>query len=211
MYNSLSVSNPLLIGLTGLCCAGKNYVASFLEKAGFAVLDLDLVGHKVLEIEKETIVKEFGDSVLREDGSVDRRLLSAVVFNAPEKLHKLEAIVHPAVDRFTVDWLKEHSGRICVLNAALLHKSAFFRHLHCLIIVKASFITRLIRAKRRDNLPLSVLLKRFKSQRHFVSQDLPQNADIHFIINERFLGLRFNANKLNDQIQDILSKVKRQE
>ncbi|MDR2150414.1 MAG: dephospho-CoA kinase [Spirochaetaceae bacterium] len=208
MDNVLSVPNPPLIGLTGLCCAGKNYVASFLEEAGLAVLDLDLVGHRVLDREKEAIVREFGAAVVRADGSVDRKALGAVVFAVPEKLRRLEALVHPAVDRVTADWLNEHKGRICVLNAALLHKSAFFRHLRCLIIVKASFITRLIRAKRRDNLPFSVLLKRFKSQEHFAAQDMPQNADIHFIINERFFGLHFKATQLNGQIQDILSKIK---
>ena len=65
----------MLIGLTGKCCAGKNYIAEILEKRGLPVLDVDKLGHKVLEIEKRTIFAQFGGDLQRTDGSLDGRLL----------------------------------------------------------------------------------------------------------------------------------------
>ncbi|MCL2374428.1 MAG: dephospho-CoA kinase, partial [Treponema sp.] len=50
-----------LIGLTGAYCAGKNRVALLLEQRGFAVLDVDKLGHEVIETEKTRLVSHFGD------------------------------------------------------------------------------------------------------------------------------------------------------
>jgi dephospho-CoA kinase len=202
--------SPFLIGLTGKYCAGKNYIAALLEEEGIPVLDLDKQGHRVLETEKTVIVNTFGASILHKDGTIDRKVLGEQVFAIPEKLQVLESIVHPAVDRLTKDWIAQYAGKICVLNAALLHKSVFFSQLNGLIVVKASFFTRLFRALRRDRLPLTVLLDRFNSQKGFDSQDLPYNADKYLICNEGFgtLFSAFRAQKLKNRIQNILAGLR---
>jgi dephospho-CoA kinase len=45
----------MLIGLTGLYCAGKNFIGSMLQARGLPVLDVDKLGYQVLETEKERI------------------------------------------------------------------------------------------------------------------------------------------------------------
>ena len=91
----------MLIGLTGLYCAGKNYIASILDSRGIPVLDVDKLGHQAIEREKEAIITRFGAIVLGTDGHIDRRALGKQVFGEPEALAALEAIVHPAANALT--------------------------------------------------------------------------------------------------------------
>jgi len=186
----------MLIGLTGTYCAGKNYVAALLEARGLPVIDVDKLGYKVLEMEKETIFTQFGRDLQMADGSLDRRLLGQRVFGKPEKLAALEAIVHPAANRLTCEWVAERDragDKACVINAALLHRSTVFNRLDRIILVTAPFFTRLIRAKRRDKLSWTEIFKRFASQKDFNSQYLSKNAEIYRVVNP---GLTGNGNLL---------------
>jgi dephospho-CoA kinase len=192
-----------IIGLTGPYCAGKNHVARLLEDRGLSVLDLDRLGHRAIEEEKAAILDRFGPAVLDGKGAVDRRRLGERVFGRPEELRALEAIVHPAVDRMAGEWMGSRRGP-WVLNAAVLHRSAYFSRLRCLILVEAPVLTRLLRARKRDRLSWAGLLKRFASQRNFASQYLLLNADIYRVENRDF-RVPYNQRKLEARIDEILS------
>jgi dephospho-CoA kinase len=194
-----------LIGLTGTYCAGKNHVAKILEARGFPALDVDKLGHKAIEAEKKAILARFGESVLGPGGTVDRRLLGALVFGKGEELAALEAIVHPAANRLTLEWIEAQGERPCVINAALLHRSAVLPLLDAIIIVQAPVLTRLLRARKRDRLPWAALVKRFSMQRNFVSQyfdkTLTYDADIYKVENRGY-----SQKRLEDRIDRILSE-----
>jgi dephospho-CoA kinase len=196
-----------LIGLTGMYCAGKNYIAGMLEERGLSVLDVDKLGHEAIETEKNAIVQRFGSSILREDGGVDRRLLGALVFGKPKELAALEGIIHPAANRMTEEWIARQEGN-CVINAALLHRSAAFKKLDYILLVKAPLVIRLFRARKRDGLPWRVLLARFKSQKEFNSQYLREKTDINIIVNIGciFAGGVYRKN-LEKRIDSILVKT----
>jgi len=181
----------LLIGLTGSYCAGKNHVAAILESRGLPVLDVDKLGHACLENQRDAVFARFGDDVKAPDGSVNRKALGAKVFGDKAEMAALEAIVHPEANRMTLEWVEGQArgqipgqnGGICAVNAALLHKSAVFGRLDCIILVRAPWIVRLVRARRRDGLPWADLLRRFESQRRFTAQYLAGNADIYRVEN----------------------------
>ncbi|MCA1950672.1 MAG: dephospho-CoA kinase, partial [Treponema sp.] len=172
---------PRLIGLTGQYCAGKNYVAGLLEARGIPVLDVDKLGHQALEEEKEAILSRFGADILTPDGNINRRLLGSRVFADPQALKDLEAIVHPRANQLTETWIAGRTEPVLAINAALLHRSAVFSRLSCIIIVQAGLLTRLIRAKQRDRLPFRTLLQRFNSQNQFTTQYFHGNADTYVV------------------------------
>ena len=90
---------PVLIGLTGNISTGKSTVAQMLAELGAEVIDADRVAHAVMRAGTPTyarVVEAFGPGVLGPDGEIDRARLGAIVFNDPESLACLEAIVHPA-------------------------------------------------------------------------------------------------------------------
>jgi dephospho-CoA kinase len=194
-----------LIGLTGTICAGKNYVGRLLEERGLPVLDVDKQGYEAIERVKALITGRFGGDILNPDGTVNRRLLGAKVFRCPGELAALEAMVHPVVNRMTLEWAAAQEGP-CVINAALLHKSAVFPDLAALILVEAPWFTRLVRARKRDGLSWAALARRFGSQRDFASQYLRGNSDIYRVVNKGFLGCfsRFRRERLEKRLDRIL-------
>jgi len=197
----------MLIGLTGTYCSGKNFVGALLERRGFAVLDVDKMGYIAIENKKDAIVARFGADIQNQDGSVNRRLLGERVFGRQDELAALEAIVHPEANRLTLEWIAAKNseaphGAPCVINAALLHRSAVFNQLDSIILVSAPWPVRLIRAKRRDKLPWAALLKRFSSQKQFAAQYLAGNADIYKVENSRT-----NKTKLEHRIDIVLSRM----
>ena len=115
------------IGITGGVGAGKSTVLDYLEKECHAfVIQADQVGHLVMEPGQECyqpIIQLFGKEIIKKDKSIDRRMVSDVVFSHAEKLEQLNAIIHPAVKRYIRRCLEEQkqAGReICVVEAALL-------------------------------------------------------------------------------------------
>jgi len=192
----------MLIGLTGMYCSGKNFVAALLEQRGLPVLDVDKFGYIAIENKKDAIIARFGADILNQDGSINRRLLGEKVFGRQDELAALEAIVHPEANRLTLEWIAAQSGAPCVINAALLHRSAVFDRLDGIILVSAPWLVRLIRAKRRDMLPWAVLLKRFSSQKQFAAQYLAGNADIYKVENPGT-----NKTGLERRLDAVLSRM----
>jgi dephospho-CoA kinase len=89
-----------VIGLTGGIAAGKTVVADRLAELGAVRIDADRLAREVVEPGTPAlaeIARRFGADVIREDGSLDRPALGAVVFQDPDARRDLEAITHPAV------------------------------------------------------------------------------------------------------------------
>ncbi|MGA9745954.1 MAG: dephospho-CoA kinase [Nocardioides sp.] len=88
------------VGLTGGVASGKSTVSAILAELGAVVIDADLLAREVVEPGTEglaLVAAEFGDSVLGDDGSLDRPALGAVVFGDESARRRLEAIIHPRV------------------------------------------------------------------------------------------------------------------
>jgi dephospho-CoA kinase len=200
----------MIIGLTGTYCAGKNHIAGILEKRGLPVLDVDKLGHQVLEAEKELIFTQFGKDIQNPDGSLNRRLLGRLVHGNPEKLKQLEDIVHPGVNHLTDQWINDKNNAACVINAALLHKSSAFKKIDRIILVTAPFFTRFFRAKQRDKLSCKEIFKRFAAQKDFYTQYLSINsnsdcAEIYIVENPGLF--KFNSRKLEIKIDKIIEGI----
>jgi dephospho-CoA kinase len=102
----------LLLGVTGGIATGKTTVANMLEELGAPIIDFDVLARRVVEPDKpawKDIVAYFGEEILLEDRTLDRKKLSVIVFKNAEKRRKLEGFIHPragdeyaeGVDRIT--------------------------------------------------------------------------------------------------------------
>src|SRR2546430_438242 len=119
----------LKLGLTGGIASGKSFVAARLREMNFRVLDADQLGHKFIEPDQSAygpVVEEFGNEVLRPDKSVDRKKLGAIVFADPQKLAKLNSILHPRIEEAMraqfAQWEKENPRELrahCFFDAGM--------------------------------------------------------------------------------------------
>lgn len=97
--------NRLLLGVTGGIASGKTSVSDMLEKLGAPIIDLDVLAREVVEPGQrahQEIVDYFGRQVLQEDGTLDRKVLSNIIFNDMEKRKKLESFTHPRIMELVV-------------------------------------------------------------------------------------------------------------
>lgn len=114
-----------VIGLTGNIACGKSSVARLLENAGFPVIDADQVSRDVTapgEPALEATATEFGDTILTPAGELDRAKLRKIVFDDSEKRKKLEAIMHPAIQKRTQEVLARYfsQGKTTIIYEASL-------------------------------------------------------------------------------------------
>ena len=120
-----------IIGVTGGVGAGKSTVLNYLEKRYGAKLILaDLVGHEVMEPGHEAyeqIVKVFGQEIVSEDKTIDRKALGAIVFADEKKRMILNRIIHPAVRQEILRRLEEaelsHLSYVVVEAALFLEEN----------------------------------------------------------------------------------------
>lgn len=89
-------------GLTGGIASGKSLVAERLGLLGAVIVDADLLSREAVRIGSPglaAIRAEFGDSVLTDDGALDRAAMGALIFTDPSARARLNTIVHPEVRR----------------------------------------------------------------------------------------------------------------
>ena len=116
-----------IIGVTGGVGAGKSTVLNYLEKRYGAKLILaDLVGHEVVEPGHEAyeqVVKVFGQEIVSEDKTIDRKALGAIVFADEKKRMILNRIIHPAVRQEILRRLEE--AKLSHLSSTVVEAALF--------------------------------------------------------------------------------------
>jgi dephospho-CoA kinase len=149
----------LKVGLTGSIAVGKSYVVSVLAELGCITFDADKVAHSVMEPGRpayEVIVREFGDTVLATDGSIDRGKLGQIVFANEARRIRLNEIVHPRVIEEQNRLLQEAEAKnpdgIAVIDAALMIESGGYRRFEKLIVVYCDRETQIERLMRRNQI-----------------------------------------------------------
>ncbi len=118
----------ILVGLTGGIGAGKSTVSALLAERGAVIIDADAIVHEVQRPGTavfDAIVEHFGDAVVAADGTLDRPAIAAIVFNDPEQLQALNAIVHPAVGLEMAERMarEAETDHVVVLDVPLLVES----------------------------------------------------------------------------------------
>lgn len=94
------MSGRIRVGLTGGVASGKSTVAALLAERGAVVIDSDQLAREVVEPGTPglaAVVEQFGETVLTEDGRLDRPALGSLVFGDEASRRRLEGILHPLI------------------------------------------------------------------------------------------------------------------
>jgi dephospho-CoA kinase len=161
----------LRIGLTGGLASGKSFVGRELASLGCLVIQADDLGHKVIEPGGEAydaVIAEFGREILNPDGTIDRRKLAAEVFDRPERLEKLNSLVHPPVrartDAMLAEFAASHPDGIAVTEAAILIETGSYRKCSKIIVAVCGPEQQIERAMARDHITRQDALDRIRRQ-----------------------------------------------
>jgi len=161
----------LKVGLTGGLACGKSFVGEVLRGYGCLLIQADELGHAVLAPDGEAyepVVREFGSEILDAGGRIDRKMLAAQVFGAPERLAALNRLVHPAVYRKEDELMAEFAARnphgIAVVEAAILIETGSYRRYDRIVLVTCREDQQVERALRREGSSLSDVNARLSRQ-----------------------------------------------
>ena len=158
----------LRVGLTGGFATGKSFVGRALVDLGCHLLQADQVGHAVLAPDGEAyaaVISEFGRGIVDPDGTIARKRLGQIVFAHPEKLAKLNALVHPAVFARQEAWfaqLPPHA--IAIVEAAIMIETGSYRRYDRMILTVCRPELQIARAMRRDHLTEAQVRERLARQ-----------------------------------------------
>ncbi len=195
-----------LIGLTGSIATGKSTVAKMFKDMGFYVIDADEIAHSVYKKGERAyfeIIKTFGESILGENGEINRKKLGKLVLNDKEKLSLLEKIVHPAVEQKRLGILemikKENPHAFVIYDVPLLFEKNLKSMFDCVILVYVPQEVQIKRLMERDHISKNEALKKLSLQ--LPIDEKRKLADI-VIDNSKTLA------ETRKQVESIAEKIK---
>lgn len=154
------------IGITGGIGSGKSVIASLLVISGIPVYIADTESKRLTEtspVIREQLTALLGNDLYAEKG-LNKRLLASYIFNSPDTLRQVNAIIHPEVNRDFSTWAKQQGTPICAIESAILFESGFDRFVDLSLMVYAPMELRIRRALCRDTVSRSEVIARIQSQ-----------------------------------------------
>ncbi len=158
-----------LVGITGNSGCGQSTAAGFIAQRCAGVCSLDRIGHRLLS--KPYVLRELADGFSKSDlltmsENEIRSELRSIVFDDPDKMATLNAILHPRMIRWastSAAFLKSSKG-IRVLEGALIYELEIDRYLDYMIVIEDTPDRSAERLSVRDDIPAINALKRWKRQ-----------------------------------------------
>lgn len=144
----------LVIGLTGGIGSGKSTVAALFSALGITVIDTDQLARDVTQQGQPAlteIVKEFDQTILQADGSLDRAKLRRYIFNDAKKRDWLEKLLHPLIRKEMKLQAENAISPYCIIVIPLLLETEPNPLIDRILVVNASRDQQINRTIKRDN------------------------------------------------------------
>lgn len=163
-----------VIGLAGGIGSGKSTVAEMMSRHGCLVIDSDQRAKAALDRPdvRSALVEWWGDTILGEDGRIDRKKVAAIIFAQPAERERLEALVHPIVrqDRAAMVAEARRGGtagtrfNAVVIDAPLLFEAGLDAECDAVVFVDAPRQERVDRVMRNRGWTAEELERRESAQ-----------------------------------------------
>lgn len=157
----------IIVGLTGGIGSGKTTVMKHIETLGYKVYYADEAGKRIMEQPEmiRQVQNIFDEDVVDESGYLDRKRIASIVFNNPDKLTELNAVIHPAVARDFDKCIAElGKNEIVVKESAILFESGAYKNCDFIVLITAPEPVRIKRVVERDGISEEEVKNRINNQ-----------------------------------------------
>lgn len=188
-----------IIGLTGGIGSGKTTVAKMFQDLGVPVYIADLEAKKITNNPNtiKLIEQHFGSKVVS-NGILDRTALANLVFDNPNKLNQLNAIIHPLVAQDFATWVATHEReKFVIKETAILFETGNHTQCDYVITVTAPIDVRIKRVLKRDQIDEDEIRKRIANQ--WPEEKKAKLSD--------FVIQNINLDNTLQQVKNIYSKI----
>jgi len=162
------------IAITGGIGSGKSSVVNVLREMGYPVFSCDEIYANLRE-SKEYLQKlstVFPQAVV--DGRMDRKRLSEIVFQNPEKREVLNELSHPMIMQTLNALINERREPFVFAEVPLLFENGFEKDFDAVIVVKRNIDERINAICQRDEITENQARQRINAQFDY---DDPQNQN----------------------------------
>lgn len=156
-----------LIAITGGIGSGKSMVARILSNMGHDVYDCDHRAKLLMTtspVIRQQLTEHFGKYIYNHDGSINKTLLSSIIFNDPKALTAVNGIVHPVVKDDLINWHNTRPGCQNFVETAILVEAGMHTMVDEVWNVSAPLETRIARVISRNATTRDKVLERISSQ-----------------------------------------------
>jgi len=149
----------LIVGLTGGIGSGKTIVSNLFENLGVPVIDTDVIARELVNNNPSVlnaIVSAFGQQILNQDGTLNRKRLAQIVFHQEKEKQQLENILHPRIRVEVNNQIQSLLSqtvppRYIIVVIPLLLETGFNDLIDRILVVISDEKIRIERIKQRDN------------------------------------------------------------
>jgi dephospho-CoA kinase len=154
------------LGVTGGIGSGKTSVCRVFNTLGIPVFSADPEARRIMEADPSVIegINALAGRDLYQAGTLDTMVLAKIIFNDPEKLKKVNSLVHPVVFRAFTDWVKDQSAPYVIMEAAILFESGGNELVDKVLSVLAPEKERVERVMHRNMLSRDQVMERMRNQ-----------------------------------------------
>lgn len=157
----------LKIGITGGIGSGKTTICEFFKIIGIPVFTADQEAKGVMDKSsaiRNQLIATFGKDIYRPNHVLDRKKLAEMIFNSPPLLEKVNALVHPELRKYFLDWLQKQNTPYVVYEAAILFETGFYKEMNFNILVTAPEKERVKRIMAREKTTVTDIKNRISRQ-----------------------------------------------
>lgn len=192
-----------LVGLTGGIAAGKSTVASLWESLGATVVDADVLAREAVEVGSAGLaaVSVAFPNAVAKDGSLNRQVLAAEIFENPTRRAELEGIIHPIVRELSRRYLAEAQTPVVVYVVPLLVEADVDLPFDYVVTVEAPEPEQVKRLIASRGMTETEALARIKSQTS--AGHRANRADVILNSNQDKELLMRDARLLFEQLQEM--------
>ncbi len=193
----------LKVGITGGIGSGKTTACKLFSKLfDIPIYYADSRAKHLMNFDpvvKQQIKEILGTEAYHNNGRLNRKQVSSIVFKNPNLLKALNSVVHPAVQEDGLKWFKQLPKKYpyAIKEAALLYESKSYITLDKIIVVHVDNETRIQRVIKRDRSKREAVLARIKNQ-------MDQNKKIKmadFLLeNDSLKNLKIQIQKLHIEL-----------
>lgn len=185
----------LKIGVTGGLASGKSTVCKIFESGGYPVIYADDVAKELLQSDKsikEKIIAEFGKESFQND-LPNRKFLAEKVFSDPQKLRKINSIIHPPtmkkIESMMNDFLKENN--IVFVESAIIFEAELENYFDNVLLVASPDDKKIERVVESGRMTKKDAEKRLANQ--LPDSEKKELADFVIQNNKSLVELKINA------------------
>ncbi|OJV64983.1 MAG: dephospho-CoA kinase [Clostridiales bacterium 38-18] len=202
----MHISHPYKVGITGGIGTGKSTAVNYLKQMGYYIIDADTIAREV--VEKGTdglklIVSTYGQGILNEDETLNRKRLGEIVFSSKDKLEALNKILHPLI-RDRISFYEKQNDHLDVIfyDVPLLFETKQQHLYNEVLLIYASSSISLDRVVKRDGISESLANNKINAQYKIdVKKDL---ADFVVINDESIEALE---EKIENYVENLKVRI----